>query len=158
NSLPLLSMFNRQDYFSTAGIGGSPLKRVFQRGGLNHWFLPVGVDIDGLDLPGEFAIATEKFLTVRQPALPTLPAALSLVSETPKARVLESGNVLVVAQVGSSRLFDAARRNPEFGVTYSYNTATEAGFVQQGSYPDGTFTSAFGFLATDETAAVVRVL
>ncbi|HHY48984.1 MAG TPA: hypothetical protein GYA10_04485 [Alphaproteobacteria bacterium] len=157
-SLPLLSMFNRQDYFSTAGIGGSPQKRVFQRGGLNHWFLPVGVDIDSLDLPGEFAIAADKFLTVRQPALPTLPAALTVVSETQKSRVLESGNVLVIAQVGSSQLFDAARLNPEFGVAYTDNTATEAGFVQQGTYPDGTFTSAFGFLAADDTAAVVRVL
>ena len=158
NSLPLLSMFNRQDYFSTAGIGGNPLKRVFQRGGMNHWFLPVGVDIDTLDLPGEFAIEAQKFLTVLQPAMPAMPAALTVASEDGQSRVMHSGNVWVFVQTGSSRLFDVARLNPEFGVDYPTNSATATGFVQQGTYPDGTFTSAFGFLSGDGAAAVVRIL
>lgn len=157
NSLPMITMTNRQDYFSTAGIGGSPLKRVFQRGGLNHWFLPVGVDIDTLDMPGEFAISAQKFMTLQQPEPPAMPASLSLVTSHRDSRVYNNGNVWVFAQAGNSRLFDASRLNPEFAVNYTTNSATEVAFVQQGTYPDGTFTSNFGFLGGD-TAATVRII
>lgn len=157
NSLPLVSMFNRQGYYSTAGIGGSPLKRVFQRGGLNHWFLPVGVDIDTLDMPGEFAISSEKFFTITRPATPAMPTELSLVSERGDSRVYQNGNIWVFVQTGSSRLFDASRLSPEFAVDYTTNSATEVAFVQQGTYPDGTFTSNFGFLGGD-AAATVRII
>ena len=48
----IISFFNRNEGWSNAGIGGLPTKRIYQRGPMNHFFLPMGVNIDDLDLPG----------------------------------------------------------------------------------------------------------
>ena len=42
---PETSFFNRQNGWSSAGTGGNPLKRILQKGALNHYFLPLGVDL-----------------------------------------------------------------------------------------------------------------
>ena len=158
NSAPLLSFFNRQDYFSTAGIGGSPLKRTFQRGGINHWFLPVGVDIDSLDLPGELAIATNKFFTIQPLQLPAAFPELTVDVETATSRISHQGDVWVFEQVGSSRLYDATRaENGLFGVNLTTNSASEAGYVREGTHADGTSFAWFGFLAGD-VSAVTRIV
>lgn len=156
-SAPLLSMFNRQDYFSTAGIGGNPLKRTFQRGGMNHWFLPVGVDIDSLDMPGEFAILTNKFFTLVKPPLPAPFAELVVDFEDSDVRISHQGDVWVFEQVGSTTLFDAARKLGEMGVTVTSTSDSEVGFVREGTHADGSSFAAFG-LRDDAGSMVTRIL
>lgn len=157
NSLPLLSLFNRQDYFSTAGIGGNPLKRIFQRGGINHWFLPVGIDIDSLDLPGEFAIEANKFLTIHRPDLPAPFPELVVDFETGDGRISHLGDVWVFEQVGNSRLYEATRADQGLGVTYTANSTNDVSFVREGTHSDGTSFAWFGFIDGD-VSEVTRIV
>ena len=157
-SSPILSMFNREDWFSTAGIGGDPLKRVFQRGGLNHWFLPVGVNIDTFDLPGEFEMRNAKFFTVDTLAFPLATAEITVEGTAPGARISRSGNVWVFEQVGSDLLYDAARWVPETGMTVSYNDGNDTGFVMEGVYPNGTEFTRFGLRSGQGVAVVTAFI
>ena len=87
HSLPVLRMFSKDDYFSSAGIGGSPLKRVYQRGGLGHWFLPVGVAVGSLENKSGILILADKFFTISRPELPPLAAGLAQVATNSNSRV-----------------------------------------------------------------------
>ena len=153
-SAPLLSMFNREDWFSTAGIGGSPLKRVFQRGGLNHWFLPVGVTVDSLDLNGEVSVLDDRFFAVSMPAFPLAMPELSVLAQSASTRISRAGNVWVFEQVGNGKLYGAAREVPEAGLTVTHNDGNEAGFVIEGTFPNGILMTRFGFNASQGAGVV----
>ena len=156
-SLPLLTFNNRDDYFSTAGIGASPLKRVYQRAGMGHWFLPVGVDIAALETTGDLMIQANRFYTVSTQELPALPAGFVPERTELRSRVSRNGDIWLFEQVGSTDLFDAALADSARGVTLSYESVTPTGFLREGSFADGTMFSVTGFKDAS-SSIVVRTL
>jgi len=148
--------WNVEQGWSSAGAGRNPLKHVFQKGALNHYWLPVGVNVDSLDLPGELAILANRFFTAFPPLLPTIDSRLELVSSTATSRVSRLGDVWVFEQTGPKLLFDSAVADPGLGLTYSNDGASDFGFVRDGTYADGTPFTWFGF-ANGDNAAVVRI-
>lgn len=152
-SLPLLSMFNRQDGFSTAGVGGNAVKRTFQRGALNHWFLPVGTPLDGLGLGASFAIRDNRFFTIESPALPPARAGFNVVAETATSRVSHRSGLWVFEQVGNSRLFGAAVE-PNAAARFDYTSRGDTSFVRGGTLPDGTPVTQLGFLDGNSSLVV----
>lgn len=151
------TFFNRLDGWSSAGTGRNPTKRILQKGPMNHYFLPVGVPVDSLDLPGEATILDNRFELPLPPLMPTMDAGLEVVVSTPSSRISHIGNVWVFERTGPRRLFESAVAVPGIGVTYSNDSANDYGFVRDGTYSDGTPFTWFGFVNGD-AAAVVRVL
>lgn len=149
--------WNVEDGWSSASAGRNPLKDVFQKGALNHYFLPVGVNVDSLDLPGEMSILWNRFFTAFPPALPTMDPRLELVSETADSRVSRLGDIWVFEQTGPKLLFDSAVADPGLGLNLTNDGANETGFVREGTYPDGTPFKWFGFTNGD-AASVVRII
>lgn len=140
------SFFNRQKGWSSMGIGGNPVKRILQKGPLNHYFLPIGVPIDDLDLPGEKAIEANRFLMALPPLLATLPEGFSSDPSTFDARVSSKGNIVVFERVGPAALFDSAASAQGLGRTFANNASSETSFVREGTYDDtGTPFVWFGF-------------
>lgn len=156
-SQPVLSFYNRDDYFSSAGIGGSPLKRVFQRGGIGHWFLPVGTPVEEMQGAAGLLIQADKFFTIRMPDLPVLPVGFTADVAEARSRVSHSGDIWLFEQVGSADLVDAAAE-ASVGVALSHDSITESGLLREGSFGDGTFFSVTGFKGADGTGAVQKIL
>ncbi len=156
--LPVLSMFNRQNGFSTAGIGGSPVVRIFQKGGLNHWFLPVGVTVDELNLAGKISLRAERFFVLLPAPLPNLPDGFEVVQESLTSRVARNGNVWVMQQVGAGSMFDAIKAVPATGMTYRIDNGDSERFVRAGTYPDGTAMLRLGLLAGNSSAVVTAIV
>lgn len=157
SSVPILSFFNRDDYFSTAGIGGSPLKRLFQRGGIAHWLLPVGINVDALENTAGYLILANKFFTLSRPEFGPLTEGLVEDIVTEGARISHSGNVWVFEQVGTSDLFHAALADTANGAMLDNDSVSEAGFFRDGSFANGTRFSAVG-LTDGSVGKVVRTL
>ncbi|MHB1110582.1 MAG: hypothetical protein ACYCZU_09740 [Devosia sp.] len=155
---PMLTFFNRGQGWSTAGSGGNPVKRILQKGAMNHYFLPVGTNVDALDLPGEMAILRNRFFSDALPMLPIMSAELNVDQTSPISRVSHSGDVWVFEQVGDRKLFESAVADTGLGVTYSNNGVGPTGYVREGTYDDtGASFASFGFL-NGEASAVVTVL
>lgn len=137
-SLPVLSFFNRDDYFSTAGIGASPLKRVYQRGGMGHWFLPVGINVAALENNAGILILANKFFTINNPELPPAAADFTVDVASDKSRISHNGNVWLFEQVGSTDLYDAVLADSANGVTISHESVTDGALVREGTHANGT--------------------
>lgn len=152
-SLPVMTFFNRDDYFSTAGIGASPLKRVYQRGGLSHWFLPVGINLAALENNTGILILANKFFTISNPELPPPAEGFTVDVAGDKSRISHSGAVWLFEQVGSTELYQAVLADTANGVTLTHDSVTESGFVREGTHADGTAFSVTGF--TDGTSSIV---
>lgn len=149
------SLFNRQQGWSSAGTGHDPAKRIFQKGPLNYFYLPLGVPIDDLDLPGEAEIDANRFNDILPPELPTLPVDLTVTASTKNSRISQVGNIWVFEQVGHKPLYDAAVDDGGLGRTYTNNAAGPAGFIREGTFDDtGAAFSRFGFLNGDDAAVV----
>jgi hypothetical protein len=156
-SRSIISFFNRNDGWSSAGIGGLPTRRIFQRGAMNHYFLPMGVNIDDLDLPGERAVDQNRFVPDAEVALPPALDGLSVLAEGSTTRISQSGNVWLFEEVGNARLFTSAvDESYQFG--FDNEGVTEFAFVRDGSYPaDGTHFGWVGFRDGD-VADVTHIL
>ena len=152
-SLPVMTFFNRDDYFSTAGIGASPLKRVYQRGGLSHWFLPVGINVAALENNTGILILANKFFTISNPELPPPAEGFTVDVAGDKSRISHKGAVWLFEQVGSTELYSAVLADSANGVTLTHDSVTETGFVREGTHADGTAFSVTGF--TNGTSSVV---
>lgn len=151
----VLTMFNRQDGWSTVGIGGNPVKRIFQKGGMNSYFLPMRVKIDDLDLPGEMLIDLNRFNTVISPLFPVLPNDAVIDAELPGARVSHIGNVFIFERSGPALLYESAFALEGLGRDFTNNAGNEAGFIREGTYSDtGAAFSWFGFRAGEQSVVV----
>ncbi|HEY0855151.1 MAG TPA: hypothetical protein VGD86_10000 [Devosia sp.] len=153
---PDTNYWNVEQGWSSAGAGRNPLKDVFQKGALNHYFLPVGVNIDSLDLPGEMSILWNRFFTAFPPALPVMDPRLEVVSSDADSRVSRLGDIWVFEQTGPKLLFDTAAADPGLGLNLTNNGTNTTGFVREGTYADGTPFKWFGF-ANGDAATVVRM-
>ena len=153
---PDTNYWNVEQGWSSAGAGRNPLKDVFQKGALNHYFLPVGVNIDSLDLPGEMSILWNRFFTAFPPALPVMDPRLEVVSSDANSRVSRLGDIWVFEQTGPKLLFDSAAADPGLGLNLTNNGTNTTGFVREGTYADGTPFKWFGF-ANGDAATVVRM-
>lgn len=153
---PDTNYWNVEQGWSSAGAGRNPLKDVFQKGPLNHYFLPVGVNIDSLDLPGEMSILWNRFFTAFPPELPTMDGRLEVVQSSPTSRVSRLGDIWVFEQTGPKLLFDTAVADPALGLDLTNNGASANSFVREGTYADGTPFKWFGF-ANGDAAAVTRM-
>ncbi|RUT33105.1 hypothetical protein EMQ25_08255 [Arsenicitalea aurantiaca] len=154
---PMMSFFNRQQGWSSAGIGGNPTKRIMQRGAMNHFFLPLGQTVDSLDLPGEMDIMTRRFFTLFPPDFATLPAEFQTVSTTRTSRVSRSGDIWVFEQVGGSSLVQTAIAHQATGVTYTTDAANEHGFIRNGTYANGAAFSWFGLSGDGSTTGTTVI-
>lgn len=150
SSEPILTFFNRDDHFSTAGIGGDPLKRVFQRGGIGHWFLPVGVPVASAALH----TLANRFFTWEEPDLGPLTEGFTEDAVRRDGRISHAGNVWVFEQAGTTSLYDAALANSANGTTLVSDSVSEAGFFRDGTHADGTRFSVLGL--TDGSTSTVR--
>jgi hypothetical protein len=157
SSEPILSFFNRDDYFSTAGIGGSPLRRVFQRGGMAHWFLPVGIRLDALETNTGMLIQANRFSSLAPPDVGPLANGLIEDVVRPGGRIAHSGAVWVFEQTGGTALYDATYADSGNGVTLTEDSVSAAGFFRDGTHADGTRFSVVG-LTDGSTATVLRTL
>jgi hypothetical protein len=151
------TFFNVANGWSSAGPGRNPVKRILQKGAMNHYFLPVGVPVDSLDLPGEVAILDNRFFTAFPPALATMDPSLEVFTSTMSTRISHVGDVWVFEETGPRNLYDSAVADPGLGVTYSNDGVGEAGFVRDGTYADGTPFTWFGFVNGD-ASTVIRAI
>jgi hypothetical protein len=145
---------NVADGWSNAGSTRNPVKSILQKGPMNHYFLPLGVPVDGLDLPGELSILSNRFFTAFPPALPVMDPGLSVFSSTISTRISQVGDVWVFEQTGPRNLYDSAVADKGVGVSYSNDAAGEAGFVRDGTYADGTPFTWFGFVNGDASTVI----
>lgn len=153
---PALSLFNRQHGWSTAGTGSNPLKRIFQKGALNSFFLPQGVAIDDLDLPGEEAIDANRFKMVLSPLMATLPDGFAFDSGTESTRISRKGNVIVFERVGPALLFDSAAALPGLGRSFTNSAGNETSFVREGTYDESGTSFAWFGLKNGEHSTVIE--
>lgn len=147
----------KEQGWSTAGRGHNPVKRILQKGPMNHYWLPVGVTVDSLELPGEFDILKNRFFTEFPPAFATMDPSLVVTNATQTRRISNAGNVWVFEQTGPRLLFESAVADPGTGLNLINNGGNDFGFIRQGTYPDGTPFSIFGF-ANGDAATVIHAL
>ncbi|ODT08997.1 MAG: hypothetical protein ABS35_43935 [Kaistia sp. SCN 65-12] len=152
------SFFNRQHGWSSAGVGRDPLKRIFAKGPLNSFFLPLDADIDSLDLPGEADIDANRFNTALPPLLPTMPTDLIVDASTPTSRVSHLGDVFVFERVGSRRLYDSALAQGALGRAYTNDVSSETGFVREGAFVDTAATFSWFGILNGESSVVVEAI
>ncbi len=152
---PGTSFFNRQNGWSSAGTGGNPLKRILQKGALNHYFLPLGVDLDALDLPGEAAIDRNRYNLRLPPLLPAMDEQLGVDTSTPTSRVSHTGNVWVFERVGTAELYQTALADRGLGRTLSSTIASGNSFFRQGTYDEtGASYMSLGLIEGDASAVI----
>jgi hypothetical protein len=145
NSLTVLSFFNRDGGFSTSDIGASPLRRIFQRGGMGHWFLPVGLNMETADFPGPRLLTrADRFFSIQPAQLPPPRPGFTVDVPGERTRVSHSGNVWLFEQVGSGELFDTALAASGDGVFLTHDSVLQDAFVRDGVHADGTFFSLTG--------------
>jgi hypothetical protein len=152
---PGTSFFNRQNGWSSAGTGGNPLKRILQKGALNHYFLPLGVDLDSLDLPGEVAIDRNRYNLRLPPLLPAMDEQLGVDATTPTSRVSHIGNVWVFERVGTAELYNTALADAGLGRTMAPAIFNGGSFFRQGTYDStGASFMSLGFIEGDASAVI----
>jgi hypothetical protein len=152
---PGTSFFNRQNGWSSAGTGGNPLKRILQKGALNHYFLPLGVDLDSLDLPGEVAIDRNRYNLRLPPLLPAMDEQLGVDATTPTSRVSHIGNVWVFERVGTAELYTTALADAGLGRTMAPAIFNGGSFFRQGTYDStGASFMSLGFIEGDASAVI----
>lgn len=152
---PGTSFFNRQNGWSSAGTGGNPLKRILQKGALNHYFLPLGVDLDSPDLPGEAAIDRNRYNLRLPPLLPTMTKQLGVDATTPTSRVSHVGNVWVFERVGTAELYTTATADRGLGRTLTSTIDNGGSFFRQGTYDDtGASFMTLGFIEGDASSVI----
>lgn len=153
-----LSFFNRQQGWSSAGTGSNPVKRILQKGPMNSYFLPAGVNIDDLDLPGEEEIDRNRFKMTLPPLMGALPDDAVIDATDASSRISHIGNVFIFERVGPALLFDSALAVSSLGRTYSNEASSDVSFVRDGTFDDtGANFSWFGFKSGD-TSTVVEAI
>lgn len=156
-STPLLSFSNRQNGWSTLGIGAEPTRRIFQKGSMNHVFLDPGVILDDLDENAMLALANRRFTTISPSEPPLVAAPVTIEYQNANVLIARSGNVRVFAQSGGVNLYDAALEQlGAQGVTITSESASDFGFVRSGTYASGHPFAWFGF-RDENVGSVIRV-
>jgi hypothetical protein len=144
------SFFNRVKGWSSAGAGGNPLKRILQKGPMNHYFLPMGVDMDSLDLPGEIEIEKNKYVVAEPPAFASLPEGMTIAEEAAQSRISYVGNVFLFERTGPGKLYEDVFSTPALGRTYVDAAVGDDGMFREGTYDaDGALFTQFGFRSGD---------
>jgi hypothetical protein len=156
---PSTSFFNRHKGWSTAGYGRNPVKRVFAKGPMNSYFLPLDVTLDALDRPAQLQIDQNRFNLALPPLLPTIPADLIIDTSRATARISYFGNLFVFERVGTRALFESAVTNGELGREYTSNVGNELSFSRMGSFTDtGHRFAWFGLLQGDQALVVEAII
>lgn len=150
------AMFNRQAGWSTAGQGRNSVKRTFVKGPLSSYFLPLDVDIDALDLPGEADIDANRFKLALSPLLPTMPDDFIVDVSAQSSRISHKDNVFVFERVGPRRLFESARDKPTLGRTLTNDSVNDISFVRSGTYDDTGISFSWYGILDGESALVVE--
>ena len=153
-----LSFFNRQHGWSSAGTGSNAARRILQKGPMNSYFLPIGIPIDDLNLPGEEEIDNNRFNMALPPLMVTLPADAVLDASDSGSRISHIGNVFIFERVGPALLFDSALAVDGRGRTYRNDASTEVSFVREGTFDDtGADFSWFGFKDGDASTVIEAI-
>jgi hypothetical protein len=149
------SFFSRHNGWSSAGYGRRPTTRIFAKGPMNSYFLPLDTDIDALDRPAENDIDRNRFNLLLPPLLPLTPIDLMIEGSTASSRVSRLGNVYVFERVGPRELFDSALASGKLGRNYTSDVGNEVSFSRAGTFADTGVTFAwFGFLSGGESSVV----
>ena len=131
---PGVSFFNRQEGWSSAGTGGNPVKRILQKGPMNHYFLPMGIDIDELDLPGEEAIDENRFVMRFPPPLPLMAEGLVVDDTRPTTRISHSGNIWVFERLGPAALMQSVQSGPTHGRSTTIDITANDVHLREGTF------------------------
>lgn len=149
------SFFNRVNGWSSAGTGGNPFKRILQKGPMNHYFLPMGVDMDSLDLPGEAEIEKNRYVVAEPPLFASLPNDMAVAEQAAQSRITYSGNVFLYERTGPARLLETVLGRQALGRTYTETIIGDDGFLREGSYDDtGALFRQFGFVLGEESVVM----
>lgn len=149
---PGTSFFNRENGWSSAGTGGNPVKRIIQKGPMNHYFLPMAVDMDSLDLPGEIEIEKNRYVVAEPPAFASLPEGMAIAEEAAQSRISYSGNVFLFERIGPAKLFDDTFGRPAPGRTYVDRPIGTQGMLREGTYDaDGALFTRLGYKNGDSS-------
>ncbi len=155
---PSTSFRSRERGWSTAGQGGNPVKRIFAKGPLSSYFLPLDVDIDNLDLPGEADIEANKFQMALPPLLPLMPADLVLDASGSATRISHAGNVFVFERVGPRTLYQSAFDKPTLGRTLTNDVSNDVSFIRSGTFDDTGVTFTWFGMLDGENALVIEAI
>lgn len=151
------SFFNRMEGWSSAGQGRNPLKRILQKGPMNHYFLPMAVDMDSLDLPGEIEIEKNRYVMAEPPAFADLPAEMTLSEQAAQSRISYTGNVFVFERTGPGALLVNTLGKPALGRSYSETIIRDDGFLREGTYDDTGRGFTQAGLAVGDTSIVIEL-
>ncbi len=152
------SFFNRVNGWSSAGTGGNPVKRIIQKGPMNHYFLPMAVDMDSLDLPGELEIEKNKYAMAEPPAFADLPAEMTVSEQAAQSRISYTGSVFLFERTGPGELFLNTLGKPALGRTYSETILRDDGFLREGTYDDTGRGFTQAGLASDQGSIVMDLM
>lgn len=149
------SFFNRVDGWSSAGTGGNPRKRILQKGPMNHYFLPMAVDMDALDLPGEAEIERNRYVLPEAPVFASLPAGMRIAEEASQSRISYAGNVFLYERTGPAKLLQDIVSRQAPGRTFTETMIRDDGFLREGAYDDtGATFRQFGFVSGEESVVM----
>jgi hypothetical protein len=153
------SFFNRHQGWSSAGYGRLPTTRIFAKGPMNSYFLPLDLDIDALDRPAEDDIDRNRFNMILSPLMALLPEGLVFDAANSGSRISHFGNVFVFERVGTPELFESAFASGNYGRQYDRKDSSPTSFVRSGKYADtGVSFSWFGLLRGGEATVIEAIV
>lgn len=155
-SRPMLSMFNREQGWSTAGTGANASRRIFQKESLNHFFLPV--DMNLAEIAGASSPSIDPFDVSPDIAFPDLGADLEIFAEDNGTRISGKGDVFVFTQLANPLAFLTAKgRLTAPGTPFTYESVSEIALVRGGSYADSGDTFSWIAYKGSDASAIVRI-
>lgn len=155
---PMLSFNNRNQGWSNVGGGGNPVKRLIQKGSMNHMFLPIGIVVDSLDRPGEFAMMDNRFYTAFPAPLALGVTDAEIDNATRDTRVSHYGDVWIFEHSGNRRLFDTALAGYPAGMVIDYDNRSDSAFVREGKLGESGVTFSTLGLSNGTQASIVTIL
>lgn len=163
---PIVSLFNRTDSWSTMGVGGAPTRRNMQKGSMSHLFVDVSNPVESLFVSLMNYLPLRKFARFDALGLPEdnvdFPVSempMTVVAQTPKARVMIYGQQQIIIEAGSQLLYVTGRRELEnrFDVDVGLVEEYENTFVVAGQYFTGRPYLWLGLKGREGATALVRI-
>ncbi|WP_424982415.1 hypothetical protein [Maritalea sp. S77] len=161
---PLLSMFSRNQGWSTLGLGGSATQRIFQRDAMTQAFTNPSQVVDGSVLLFTFYLQQRRFATLNELGeielnlpFPTTALSMQTIDQSTYARISQRDNFRIIEQVGSPLLFKMGKSEfPELRMSFTHQSISETGFIFAGKYPNsGTKFAWVGLL--NDYSSLIRV-
>ncbi|MGJ8528756.1 hypothetical protein [Maritalea sp.] len=161
---PMLSLFSRNQGWSTLGLGGSATQRIFQRDAMTQAFTKPSQVVDGSVLLFTYYLQQRRFAALNELgeiktniAFPTTQLSVQTIDQSNYARISQRDNFRIIEQVGSPLLFNMAKSEfPKLNIPFTHQSISEIGFIFAGKYPhSGTKFAWVGLL--DDNSSLIRI-